>query len=349
MKFSKSVYFFVIFFYNFAFLKGEAYNNMLKLVSILLMACLAGVSAAQEYNFSEYYLDKLGISPAFVSVGDYNEVGFAVRSQWPGVDGGYKIYMAEYQQKLPTYSSGIGLRVYGDIGDESAFSTTCADLLYGYDFGITDNIKCSFGITAGFVGRFVKTGNMVYYSMINPATGSISGSMPETVVMDEFRGMTFGTGIAVYTKETMVAVGFHRLANMVLNGTSNYSSPVISVVANHKFKIGGTEHKLEQFVVPTLCYSHSRYADMIMPGVYYSGYRLLLSIGYRMEKAGAMSSSLVLGAGFDFGKVELTIGHEIETSAVVRQTCGSYEAGVKYKFEKTEKKRSGKTILCPAF
>ena len=83
---------------------------MLKLVTILLLACLWSASNAQEYNFAQYYLDKLGISPAFVSVGDYNEVGFAMRSQWPGVDGGYKIYMAEYQQKLPTYSSGIGMR-----------------------------------------------------------------------------------------------------------------------------------------------------------------------------------------------------------------------------------------------
>ncbi len=66
---------------------------------------------AQDYSFSQYYLDKLSVSPAFVSVGDYSEVGAAVRSQWPGVDGGCRIYMAEYQQKLPGISSGIGARV----------------------------------------------------------------------------------------------------------------------------------------------------------------------------------------------------------------------------------------------
>ena len=149
---------------------------MLKLVTILLLACLWSASNAQEYNFAQYYLDKLGISPAFVSVGDYNEVGFAMRSQWPGVDGGYKIYMAEYQQKLPTYSSGVGMRIYGNYGGQSAFSTTCADLLYGYDFGITDNLKCSFGLSAGFIGRSIRQGNLVYYSMIDPASGNISGA-----------------------------------------------------------------------------------------------------------------------------------------------------------------------------
>jgi len=321
---------------------------MLKLVTILLLACLWSASNAQEYNFAQYYLDKLGISPAFVSVGDYNEVGFAIRSQWPGVDGGYKIYMAEYQQKLPTYSSGIGARVYGDMGDKSAFSTTCIDLLYGYDFAITDNLKCSFGLSAGFTNRTIRQENMVYYSMIDPATGNISG-MAETLPADAYRNLTFSTGIAIYTKETMVTIGLHRLTNMVISGTSNYSPSTITALLNHKFKIGGTEHKLEQFIVPTLCYSHSRYADMIMPGVYYSGYRLLLSLAYRMEKADQMASSVVMGAGFDFGKVELSIGHEMETSKVLRQTCGSYEVGMKYKFEKSEKNSSGKTILCPAF
>ena len=322
---------------------------MLKHVIILLLACLSYCASwAQEYNFAQYYLDKLGISPAFVSVGDYNEVGFAIRSQWPGVDGGYKIYMAEYQQKLPTYSSGVGARIYGDIGNKSAFATTCIDLLYGYDFGITDNIKCSFGLSAGFTNRSIRQENMVYYSMIDPATGTVSG-LSETVPSDAYRNLTFSSGFAVYTKETMVAIGLHRLANMVISGESNYSPSVIAVMANHKFKIGGTEHKLEQFIVPTLCYSHSRYADMIMPGVYYSGYRLLLSLAYRMEKADKMASSVVMGAGFDFGKVELSIGHELETSSVLRQTCGSYEVGLKYKFEKSEKNSSGKTILCPAF
>lgn len=322
---------------------------MLKHVTILLLTCLLySASSAQEYNFAQYYLDKLGISPAFVSVGDYNEVGFAIRSQWPGVDGGYKIYMAEYQQKLPTYSSGVGMRIYGNYGGQSAFSTTCADLLYGYDFGITDRIKCSFGLSAGFIGRFVRQENMVYYSMIDPATGNIGGAT-EMLPADAYRSLTFSTGFAVYTKESMVAIGLHRLANMVISGDGNYSPSVIAVLINHKFKIGGTEHKLEQFIVPTLCYTHSRYANMIMPGVYYSGYRLLLSLAYRMEKADKMASSVVMGAGFDFGKVELSIGHELETSSVLRQTCGSYEVGMKYKFEKSEKNRSGKTILCPAF
>ncbi len=321
---------------------------MRKFIYILLFSSLAMVANAQEYNFAMYYLDKLSISPALVAVGDYNEVGLALRSQWPGVDGGYKIYMAEYQQKLPRYSSGIGARIYGDGGNESAFSNTCVDLLYGYDFHITENLKCSMGLSAGLISRSIHQDKLVYYSMIDPATGDILGAA-ETVANENFSGLTFGTGITAYTKATMVAIGLQRLANMAITGTSNYSPAVLSVMANHKFKIGGTQHKLEQYLVPTVCYSHSRYADMIMPGVYYSGYRLLLSLAYRMEMADQMASSVVMGVGFDFGRIELSIGHEMETSSVLKQTCGSYEVGLKYKFEKTEKNSDGKTILCPAF
>ncbi len=321
---------------------------MKKLWLILLIGCVVKAGYSQEYNFSQYYLDKLGMSPAFVSVGDYNELGFALRSQWPGVDGGYKIYMAEYQQKLPTFSSGVGARIYGDYGGQSAFSTTCVDLLYGYDFEITGDLKCSMGISAGFIGRFVRQEDMVYYSMIEPTTGEI-GSLAEDMASDGYRSLTFGTGIAVYTKETMVALGFHRLANFRLAGDSNYSPMTMAAVANHKIKIGGTQNKLERIVVPGICFSHSRYSDMIMPNVYFSGYRLLLSLGYRIEKSVAVSSAVVMGAGFDLGRIEVGIGHEVETSAVVRQTYGSYEVGLKYKFEKSEKNSDGKTILCPAF
>ena len=50
---------------------------MFRLAIILIMTCIAGMTAAQEYNFAQYYLDKLGISPAFVSVGDYKLLDLA--------------------------------------------------------------------------------------------------------------------------------------------------------------------------------------------------------------------------------------------------------------------------------
>lgn len=305
---------------------------MLKTIYILLLvAFAAGVSRAQDYNFSQYFLDKLSISPAFVSVGDYSELGCAVRSQWTAIDGGFRIYMVQGQLKLPDINSGLGARVYGNLEGGGAYRSTGASLLYGYDLSITDNIKCSLGMEAGYHSRSLHQQGLVYYSMLNPS--GPAAPLNDLVDYSKLQMVYFGAGFVLYSKLTLLSVGFQRIGTVCIGDWDGDMGMGISLMANHKFVIDGNPDRERQFVVPWVSYSHTPLSNTVMPGVYYSGLKLLLQLAYRMQFSGGYNSQAVVTCvGFDFGKIEISLGHDFETSRVLGKTCGSTEAGLKYKF-----------------
>ena len=317
---------------------------------LFVLSAFGGVKA-QEYCFSQYYLDKLAISPAFATIGDYSEIGMIFRDQWPGIEGGFKIYNAEYQQKLPTYNSGIGVRLFGNSSGGGAFSTTEADFVYAYDFSLTYAVKCAFGIQAGYHTKKLNQTNLVYYSMINPDNGKIS-PLNENIKYDRSASLNFSGGMIFYTQRTVLAFGLYRMTNFVLTGEKNILPVMLTGIVNHKIKLASRakQNKIQEiFIAPTLNFSRTSLALMIMPGAYFYGDKISAGLAYRFQKSGYNASSLVLSTGFNFGKIEIGIGYDIYLSAVGLPSKNSMEAGVKYKFENSEKNNGSKTILCPAF
>jgi len=299
---------------------------------LLLTVLCCRMAHAQEYCFSQYFLDKLSLSPAFVSVGDYSELGCAVRSQWPGVDGGYRIYMAEYQQKLPAISSGVGLRACGNIQGGGAYSSTGVSALYAYEVSLTDRLKCSMGIEAGYLSRGLSQGGLVYYSMIDKQTGSV-GPLSDHTSATRYNSLYISAGSVIYTKHTLLGLGLQRLALVDLGDATGYGLG-ISVIANHKFVIEGNPDRERQFVVPCVTFAHTPYNNMLMPGVYYQGARLMLSLAMRCSWAGyGCATAMSLYVGYSLGRLELGVGHDIDISGVPMRAGGATEACLRYKIK----------------
>lgn len=299
---------------------------------ILLLWLSPWVSLAQDYSFSQYYLDKLSVSPAFVTVGDYSEVGASVRSQWPGIDGGCGIYMAEGQLKLPGISSGLGARVFGNLEGGGAYSCTGASLIYGYEFPIVYNIKCGLGMEAGWRQSSLSQSGLIYGSMIDRITGQVS-QINEYVPAGRQSSLEFGAGMVLYTKLTMMGVGLSRMGHISLSG-DEASDMLINAIVNHKIVISANPDREKQFLVPCLCWQHSRAYDMLMPGMYYQDPRIMLSVMYRMQwySADCITSAVVASVGISVGRLEIGLGHDFETSGLLRHSHGATEVGIKYKF-----------------
>lgn len=323
---------------------------MMRIIAIFMLAMLIpGMLKGQEYSFSHYYLDMLSVSPGYVSMGKSCEAAVALRSQWTGIDGGYRIYMAGYQHKMPAYNSGLGIRISGNSSGGGAFSTTCATATYGYNFHLSYKVKCAIGIEAGYINRSLHQGGLVYYSGIDPATGSIHGGEGAIASQEASHSITFGTGAVFYTKATTISLGLARISNTVISGPSNNYPTVISVSAGHIISLGGYGALPQIMLKPEVMASHSRYSDIIMPGVYLQARKLLLSLAYRCELQPYRYGAVVTTVGISLGRMDLTIGHDFETSAHIKSAQGSTEAGIRYKFENDEKNSGSKTIMCPAF
>ena len=87
---------------------------MKKLFATIALTITAFISNAQEIYFSQYYADKLSLNPAFASVPGNSEISMILRSQYIGVEGGFKTYSASYLQKIGQCGFGVG--AYGTIG-----------------------------------------------------------------------------------------------------------------------------------------------------------------------------------------------------------------------------------------
>ncbi len=298
----------------------------------LLLVLRASFAAAQDYSFSQYFLDKLSLSPAFVSVGDYSELGCSVRSQWPGIDGGYRIYMAEYQQKLPGISSGMGARAYGNMQGGGAYGSTGFSAVYAYEVSLADNLKLSMGIEAGYTSRGLSQQNLVYYSMIDRATGQV-GPASEKVSATRYSQLYLSAGAVLYTRRTLLGLGFQRLARLDIDGGTG-DAMGFSLMLNHKFVIDGNPDREKQFLVPCVTYSRTPYNNIVMPGVYYQGLRLMLSLAVRTTINKYMTAAALSAyAGYSFGRLELGVGYDFELQSVLRQAGGATEACLKYKIK----------------
>ena len=184
--------------------------------------------------------------------------------------------------------------------------------------------------------------------MIDPITGGVR-ALSEYVDNTSYGTIGFGTGGALYTRRAMIAIGFHHITNMVIVGENNYQPLMTTLLANYKIPIGIQPREGEKFLAPGIVYAHTRTSEMIMPGIYFGGNRMMAWTAYRIQKSVANNGDVLIGVGFSIGNIEISVAHEIPTSSLVRQTAGAYEAGIKYKFNNTEKNTDGHTILCPAF
>lgn len=305
----------------------------------------------QEYCFSQYYVDKLSISPAFAAIGDYSEIGVVFRDQWPGIEGGYKIYNVEYQQKLPSFDSGLGVRFFGDVSGGGAYSLNHLSFGYAYRFSLSDRVKCALGLQTSLFLQTLKQADMVYYSMIESATGRIS-PLNDVVENNKNLSLNFASGGVFYTKRTLLALGLHNFSSISLVGEKNLKPMTITALVNHKLKIASytSKNKVEEvFLVPGICFSHNSVSDMVMPGVYFSSKTLLGTLAFRYQYSNFSSSSFVTGFGFKFKDFELLFGYDFYFGVLSTRTFNSMEVGLKYKFENSEKNNGSKTILCPAF
>jgi type IX secretion system PorP/SprF family membrane protein len=311
----------------------------------------AGVAEAQEYCFSQYYLDKLSVNPAFSAVGDYSEIGVIFRDQWPGIEGGYKIYNLEYQQKLPSYDSGLSFRIFGDRSGGGAFSTDEFSLGYAYEISLSYKLKCAFGLQAACKMQSLKQSSLVYYGMIDAATGNVSG-LNESVSFEKSSSVNFSGGMIFFTQKSVFSIAAYRFAPITLFGEKNSPPLVITALANRKIKLAShaSGSKIEDvFVVPSMLFCRTPESFTVMPGVYFYGQVLLAGLSYRWQKSEFQASAFVTSIGFRIKNAEIGFGYDFYTGGLAAPSKNSVEAGVKYKFENSEKNNGSKTILCPAF
>lgn len=312
---------------------------------------MAEKNYAQEYYFSQHYADKLSLNPAYAAVGEDSEISLIVRNQWPKIKNGYKIYMADYQQKLPTMQAGLAVKAVGSLKGGGAFTTNEISICYAKKIDLSLQWKCSLAMQINYSAQKVNTDKLVFYSMIDPAYGTISGA-DASFINQKASQMFFSTGGLFYNKNTMFGMAAHGLAYIKINGEKNTLPVYLSALANRKIEAGKRKinsHLETNYIIPSIIYRRIGTNNQIVPGVYYSGAIFGAAIAYKYQKGSYQSGAITLGISFNIKNIKIGYAYDYETTDIQTQSAGSHEVGIKYNLTTNKKNNGGKTILCPAF
>ncbi|MBR6177674.1 MAG: PorP/SprF family type IX secretion system membrane protein [Bacteroidales bacterium] len=319
---------------------------MKKLFATIALTITAFISNAQEIYFSQYYADKLSLNPAFASVPGNSEISMILRSQYIGVEGGFKTYSASYLQKIGQCGFGVG--AYGTIG--GAYRQNQVSAAYSNTIKINRELRCSAGVEASFANKTLRQGELTYYSMIDPLTGNNNGQA-STINYHAPLTIAISPGIMLYTQKTILGVAAYSVAQYKITGENGIPKSIV-VFANHKIELGKTQNHQNSettYLIPSVIYRCQDGTNSIQAGAYIDNFKIMGGVAYRLQTGEYATHTLIASIGVTLGKVQIGYGHDFDLSTITKSTYGAHEIAAKYKLNGIKKNKRDQTIMCPAF
>ncbi|MCQ2974274.1 MAG: PorP/SprF family type IX secretion system membrane protein [Bacteroidales bacterium] len=321
----------------------------MKKIYIFLVIILSSITTySQEIYFSQYYADKLSINPAFSGLKECKEINLILKHQWPNIGNGYKTYCASYIQNLNR--CGIGFRTYGTSSGETFYNNYFA-VSYSTKVKLTRRFRCSAGIEISYFNQKIKQNNLVYYSMIDPSNGNISGLQEYTDIPTN-NLLDLSLGLMIFDNKTIASVAIYNIVNFDISNNNDRDNKIISALLSHKINIPHLikNQKYEtSYLIPSIIYRRQCSTNTIQAGIYLDSYPLIAGITYRIEKNEYKASAIIASIGISVKNIQIGYGHDFEISPIIKKTYGTHEIAVKYKLGNNKKNEGRQTILCPAF
>ena len=143
---------------------------MKRIIYLLILLFIIVVdSLGQDPTFSQFYANKLYLSPSFAGATEQYRFAMNYRNQWPAVPGVFHTYSISFEKAMPNFNSGIGVLATYDVAGSGNLSTTNIGLLYSYDFNINKTWHIRPGVNFKFYYLGLDISKLIFNSQI---TGS---------------------------------------------------------------------------------------------------------------------------------------------------------------------------------
>lgn len=289
------------------------------ITSVLAFTISFSLTAQQDPQFSQNFLNKLYVNPAYAGASDAICAGLLYRTQWTGFDGAPKTGVFNIDAPIRSINSGVGLSVMTDkIGFENTFQV---QLAYAYRFNIGASSKLAIGVDVGLLQKKIN-GDFVFNDPNDPIipTSSESGmEIPDV-------------GAGLYFNNENLYVGLsaqHLLSPKIDLSTVNYT-----YVPNYYGMIG---YKFD--LTPALALTPSIFAKYDGTTIQ-SDFNATLHINdkfwvgasYRLEDAVVLMAGIKL-----FQNLKIGYSYDFNTSALNDYNNGSHEVFLGYCFNPPKK------------
>ena len=177
----------------------------------LVIVLLYGSLQAQDPSFSQFYVNRSYLNPAFTGLENGVVLNGVSRMQWRNIDGGFNTSYASVETRLPVFGIGIGLNVLRDEAGIANLTNNQIGMTFSYTIpGKKSNFH--FGIEGKWVQKSVDWNKFVFTDQLDPWDGIVQESALDPVLdRVSYGDLNFGF---VWRNETDIKIGKQKFSNV---------------------------------------------------------------------------------------------------------------------------------------
>jgi len=311
-------------------------------------------SSGQDPTFSQFYANKLYLSPSFAGATEQYRFAMNYRNQWPSVPGVFNTYCISFEKALPAYNSGIGVLATYDVAGSGNLSTTNIGLLYSYDFNINKDWHIRPGVNFKFYYLGLDINKLIFNSQI---TGSGTTPSVNPPPFDKVADVDFATSALVYNDR--IWAGF-TVDHLLVPKTSFYGDDATvpmkvnlygGVQIMRKTRLRQKEHEILSVAANFQTQGKFYQSDI---GLYYYKSPLVFGLWYRgIPFATSQVGDAIIGlVGIKTNNLSIGYSYDFTVSSLIGSSGGSHELSLIYEFNNLSlgaAKRRIRAIPCPEF
>lgn len=282
--------------------------------------------AQQLPHYSNYMLNNYAINPAVGGVNPYFEAISNNRYQWVGITDAPRTYVLTVNGPTKSLNVGLGGTLFTDIVGPTR--RTGIYMSYAYHFRVAQNIKLSFGLSAGVLQYMVDASKITLRDLSDQV---ISNGIQSMLTPD------FGGGVYAYSIDKKWYAGL-SIPQLFQNRLvfKEYHSSSLSKLATHFYATGGYRYSInDNFKIePSIMLKYVKPAplqfDLGLRAIYKD--KVWLGTVYRYLDAISLLTGYTMNENLSFA-----YSYDFTTSNIRKYSTGTHEIVIGIKFHKIEK------------
>jgi type IX secretion system PorP/SprF family membrane protein len=311
-------------------------------------------SYGQDPTFSQFYANKLYLSPSFAGATEEYRLAMNYRNQWPAVPGVFHTYSISFDKALASFNSGIGVLATYDVAGSGNLSSTNIGLLYSYDFNINKNWHIRPGVNFKFYYLGLDIYKLVFNSQMSGSGISPSVTPPP---FENLADVDFTTSVLVYNERIW---GGLTLDHLLSPKTSFYGDESTIPVKINMFGgmqiIKQTRLRRKNQEILSIAMNFQKQAKFFQSdlGLYYYTNPLVFGLWYRgIPLVTSQAGDALIGlVGIKTNYLQIGYSYDFTVSNLISSTSGAHEISLVYEFNNLsmgQQRKRIRAIPCPEF
>lgn len=322
---------------------------------ILIIIAFSGFAQqlfSQDFHFTQFFANKLYLSPSFAGATAQNRFITNYRNQWPGIKG-FVTYSASFDHYFSNFNSGIGTLIMRDVSGTGKLGAMHLGLYYSYDFNINESVHVRPGI------GFIYLQKSIDYARFTMGDQLINPDSPNNSTVEVFPGrdhiggLDASSSVIVYTSRLTFGVSLDHMfmPNLtLLEGEDKMPMRFSAFGVVTVLRRGRLLKPIDETISIAAIFKNQKDFRQLDLGIYWAQSPLTFGLWYRgipivNSDRGDSFAALI---GIKRQKFSFGYSYDFTISNLINKTAGAHELSMTIEFSK-QRRRKLHMVPCPEF